>query len=229
MTTRPRRQRWEPDARRQQILSCAVRLFGERGYEDVSTAEVAAAAGVARGLVNHYFGTKKELYLDVVRVLATIPDDVLDLTRAGDLAGRVDRAVTWFLDAVARLAEPWVTAIGGATTGPGPGAEVAEVIAEADEGTIDAILRLAHDPDAGGPPPPPGSGSAELRAALRAYVAFARRGAVEWLVRGSLSREQTHALLARTLVTLLSEIVPALAAETAESAPVRIRRSRPAS
>jgi len=209
MTARPRRQRWEPDARREQILSCAVRLFGERGYEEVSTAEVAAAAGVVRGLVNHYFGTKKELYLDVVRVLVTIPDDVLDLTRRGDLAGRVDSAVTWFLDAVARHARPWLTAIGASGAGTGP--DVAEVIAEADEATIDAILRVAHDPDGGGPPPPPGAGSAELRAALRAYVSFARSGAVEWLVRGSLSREQAHTLLAQTLVTLLSETVPTLA------------------
>src|SRR5690242_17748597 len=68
------RRRLEPDARRAQILSVAVRLFGERGYAGVSTGDVARGAGVARGLVNHYFGTKKELYLEVIRLMLTVPE-----------------------------------------------------------------------------------------------------------------------------------------------------------
>jgi AcrR family transcriptional regulator len=54
-----RRRRLEPDARREQILSVAIRLFGSKPYAEVSTTDVARDAGVARGLVNHYFGTKR--------------------------------------------------------------------------------------------------------------------------------------------------------------------------
>src|SRR3982751_2655143 len=77
------RRRLEPDARRAQILSVAVRLFGERGWADVSTTDVAREAGVARGLVNHYFGTKKDLYLEVIRVMLTVPPGALAGLPAG--------------------------------------------------------------------------------------------------------------------------------------------------
>jgi AcrR family transcriptional regulator len=70
---RTTRRRLEPDERREQILRCAIRLFGERPYANVSTTEITAEAGVARGLVNHYFGTKRELYLVVVRRMRAFP------------------------------------------------------------------------------------------------------------------------------------------------------------
>lgn len=65
----PRWQRLTHDERRAQILDCARRLFSERQYDAVSTIEVAREAGVTRGLLHHYFGTKRELYLEVVRTL----------------------------------------------------------------------------------------------------------------------------------------------------------------
>ena len=71
--TAVRRRRLSPDQRREQILVAAERLFAERPYVDVSTTELAAAAGVARGLLNHYFGDKRALYLEVVRRAALLP------------------------------------------------------------------------------------------------------------------------------------------------------------
>src|SRR5207253_3037464 len=47
--------------RRARVLAEATRLFSERGYAAVSTADIAAAAGVAEGNVFHYFGSKPEL------------------------------------------------------------------------------------------------------------------------------------------------------------------------
>lgn len=210
MTDRGPRRRLEPDARREQILGCAVRLFGQRSYEEVSTAEVAGSAGVARGLVHHYFGTKKQLYLEVVRVLVTVPEAALDAVGRGDLDHRVDEAVTWFLDTVSRHAEPWLAAIGA--SGPSRNPDVAAVIAQADEDTVSVILRLAGEET---------SDDEEMRAALRAYVSFARTGAVEWLVRGSLTKWQVHTLLSRTLVGLLSDTIATV--RSAGPTPVRSR------
>ncbi|MET9969370.1 helix-turn-helix domain-containing protein, partial [Streptomyces sp. NPDC006356] len=53
------RRRMEPDARRAEILGVARRLFGANGYATVSTSDIAAEAGVARALINHYFGGKR--------------------------------------------------------------------------------------------------------------------------------------------------------------------------
>lgn len=49
-----------PDSR-ERILESALRLFSRRGYEEASVAEVAADAGVSKGLVYHYFDTKRDL------------------------------------------------------------------------------------------------------------------------------------------------------------------------
>lgn len=52
--------------RRGQLVAVALELFVERGVENVSVAEVAARAGVANGLVYHYFSTKDELLMAVL-------------------------------------------------------------------------------------------------------------------------------------------------------------------
>ena len=57
--------------RREQIITCAMRLF-EKGYSEVSIGDIADAAGIARPLIHHYFGTKRDLYLEVVRRLSHI-------------------------------------------------------------------------------------------------------------------------------------------------------------
>ena len=46
-----------PD-RREQILAAAVRVFAERGYAATRISDIAAEAGVAYGLVYHYFGSR---------------------------------------------------------------------------------------------------------------------------------------------------------------------------
>lgn len=50
----------EPEKRRQ-ILHAAIRVFAEKGYHGCRIADVAKAAGVAYGLVYHYFQNKDEL------------------------------------------------------------------------------------------------------------------------------------------------------------------------
>ena len=92
---RRQRSRADGDERRRQILAAARRLFSERGYSAVSTTEIAAEAGVARGLINHYFGTKRELYVEVVREMVRfrsqpVPEYVDGTTPQARLE-RVDR------------------------------------------------------------------------------------------------------------------------------------------
>src|SRR5256885_12320779 len=78
-----RRTYLEAEERRAQILRVAAQLFSERNYDAVSTAEVAREAGVARGLVNHYFRTKRELYVAVVRSMHEAPGHPFPAPAAG--------------------------------------------------------------------------------------------------------------------------------------------------
>ena len=46
---------------RARLLTAALRLFGERGYAATSITDLAAAAGVTRGLIRFHFGSKQGL------------------------------------------------------------------------------------------------------------------------------------------------------------------------
>jgi TetR/AcrR family transcriptional regulator, fatty acid metabolism regulator protein len=53
--------------RRRQILDAAVRAFARRGYEATRVGDVATEAGVAYGLVYHYFSSKEQLLETIFR------------------------------------------------------------------------------------------------------------------------------------------------------------------
>jgi AcrR family transcriptional regulator len=51
---------------RAEIADTAMRLFAERGFDRVTVAEVASAAGVSQKTVFNYFPTKEDLFFDEV-------------------------------------------------------------------------------------------------------------------------------------------------------------------
>src|SRR5258708_26954955 len=53
--------------KRQLILAAAVRVFAAQGYEASRVGDVAKEAGVAYGLVYHYFGSKEAVLEAVFR------------------------------------------------------------------------------------------------------------------------------------------------------------------
>jgi TetR/AcrR family transcriptional regulator, fatty acid metabolism regulator protein len=55
------------DAKRRLILDAAVRVFARQGYEASRVGDIATAAGVAYGLVYHYFGSKDAVLEAVFR------------------------------------------------------------------------------------------------------------------------------------------------------------------
>jgi AcrR family transcriptional regulator len=56
----------QKEMRRQQILEAALWLYQATSFEQVSMAQVAREAGVAKGTVYLYFKTKEELFLGVL-------------------------------------------------------------------------------------------------------------------------------------------------------------------
>jgi AcrR family transcriptional regulator len=67
MNTIPRKQPGRPPAGgdqtvRQQLLAGARSLFAQRGYDAVSTRQVAEAAKVNPAMIHYYFGSKEGLY-----------------------------------------------------------------------------------------------------------------------------------------------------------------------
>ena len=62
------------DERREELLRAGVELFSARSYDEVSIDEIAAAVGISRGLLYHYFPSKRDFYVAGLRRAA---DDLL--------------------------------------------------------------------------------------------------------------------------------------------------------
>ncbi len=198
-----RRRRLSHEQRRAEILSVACKLFTRNNFAEVSMEEIASESGVTRGLLNHYFGTKRELYLAVVRYLTRLPPSA----ERGDPDASVDavvaRNVDLFLDNAERNRQFWLALARG--SGFGRDRELERVIAEVEEAYVDRIIEIF-----GGDPQ---WAPLAQRAALRSYGAFALAVSREWLGERRLTREEAHRLLAGTLHAIvaghLSEVAAA--------------------
>jgi AcrR family transcriptional regulator len=56
----------EKSARREALLETGLRLFSANAFDELSMDDVAAEAGVAKGLLYYYFGSKRGYYVAVV-------------------------------------------------------------------------------------------------------------------------------------------------------------------
>jgi len=83
------------DERRERILHAAQHLFAERGYEGTSAEAIAARAGVAKGLVFHYFGSKADLYLAAVADAAARLSAVFFAREDGPQPDLFQRLMNW--------------------------------------------------------------------------------------------------------------------------------------
>lgn len=63
------------EARYRQLLNAALKIFARDGIDGASVADIAEAAGVAKGSVYLYFDSKEALAGDLVRHIFTYADD----------------------------------------------------------------------------------------------------------------------------------------------------------
>ncbi len=178
--------------REDRILAAATRLFRARPYEDVSLDAVADEAGVARGLINHYFGTKRGVYLEVVREVTSVESfPVPDYVQGATPRARLLESLDAWLDLIERDREVWEMSLRAATS-MGDG-EIAAIIEEAREETarrLVAVLGLG----------PVGEITDETLATVRAWAGFGEAVVVQWLQYDRITREQAHDLIVDTIM-----------------------------
>ena len=92
------RQAERREATARAVLEAATRRFGEAGFEAVTVDEIAAAAGVAKGAVYHYFPSKEALFEAVLeRTSAELAERIRGRMRARDgLAAIAEGARLYF-------------------------------------------------------------------------------------------------------------------------------------
>ena len=199
----PRWNRLEHDERRSQILAAAAKLFSERHYASVSTKDIADAAGVARGLLHHYFGSKRDLYLEVAREMLRVPTLPLLVDADGSREEIWASSVDGWLDLMEANRETWLTATRAGETGDDP--QLREILDEASEIVVERVLEALGL--AGDDAPP------ALRAVVRSFGGLAQEATREWLERGRLNRAQVRILLVGIMPLIARELLPDIVSE----------------
>jgi len=166
------------DERRAQLLALGLSIFSERSYDEVSIDEIARAAGVSKGLLYHYFPTKRDFYVAALRATAK---ELLDTTLASHAEGSVDERVrkglATYLDFVERRGNAYVALMRG---GIGSDPEVAAVLEETRIAFLGRIMAEL----------PPGVESQLVRTALRGWIGFVEAASIDWVARRSVPLAQ---------------------------------------
>ena len=161
------------------MLDAANDLFAERGYEEVSVEDIARSAGVTRGLVHHYFGGRKEVYVALLERLGAVREETLRPPVGRSARARVADSVSRWLD--------WTEANRTMYLGTiAPGEDIADpdvrrVVGELVRRAV-ALLATFHADIA--------KDSPRLRYALECWTGLNRAATRRWL-RGEATREAT--------------------------------------
>lgn len=101
----------QKEERRKAILMAALTLFVEKGYYDTKIADIASAVPMSVGLMFHYFESKEELLLEVVKMGAEGTKSV-SRSATPEMMSKItpDLYLTGFLKQMFEYAksEPWV-------------------------------------------------------------------------------------------------------------------------
>jgi TetR/AcrR family transcriptional regulator len=88
------------DDKRGQLLHACADLFARQGYDRTSINDIAAACGVSKALVYHYYPNKEQLLVDIIRRhLADLVETVEAAVRRSSEAGRLRAIIHALLDA----------------------------------------------------------------------------------------------------------------------------------
>ncbi|MEV0095312.1 TetR/AcrR family transcriptional regulator [Streptomyces sp. NPDC050738] len=193
MTTGVRR-RMGVEERRQQLISVALELFSHRSPDDVSIDEIAAAAGISRPLVYHYFPGKQSLYEAALRRAADELAERFVESREGPLGARLLRVMGRFFDFVEEHGPGFSALMRG---GPAVGSSTTNAMI--DEVRNAAYLQILSHLETQEPP-------ARLQLVVRSWVSLAESTALIWLdgrriPRGELELQLVHDFAALAAVS----------------------------
>jgi AcrR family transcriptional regulator len=201
------RVRLDSEERRELLLAAGARLLSHHAHDEVSIEDIAAAAGVSKGLLYHYFPTKKDFILAAIergqRQLAARlrPDPNLEPE------ARLDASLEAFLDYVEENAAAFRAIFRGGDADVEIMAALEAGRAEQMATLMDALAGWEHSPVSTDPSP-------ALETAVQGWLFFVEGAVLHWLEHRGLDRRQLVALLKTALVG-------ALMAAAAGGAPTR--------
>jgi len=196
-----RRVRLETDQRRAQLLELAKAQFSARAYDDVSIDDLAREAKISKGLLYHYFPTKRDLYVaglseianELVAAIEAVPQDLPPIDR-------VHHGLDAYLDHISRHSRAFVSLMRG---GIGSDPEVAEVVESVRSRLFQRFLT--------GPPFTNAfTGDARFEIAVRGWIGFVEAATIDWCSNPRLSKLELRELLTQILLEIMRVVAPAV-------------------
>ena len=179
------RRRMGVEERRQQLIGVALDLFSHRSPDEVSIDEIAAAAGISRPLVYHYFPGKLSLY---EAALQRASDDLAGrfvVAEEGSLGSRLLRVMARFFDFVDDHGPGFAALMRG---GPAVGSSTTNALVDGVRQA--AYLQILSHMKVEQPP-------ARLELMVRSWISLVESTALIWLdgrriPRADLERQLVH-------------------------------------
>ena len=187
----PRAARLPVDERRSRLLELGLELFSRRAYDDISTDDIATAAGVSKGLLYHYFAGKRGYYEATIAEVARRVSEAATLEAELPLLVAVPRALQRFVAFVSDNAVMYRAMLRG---GVGADDQVQRIVEGVRQGVCRDVLARAGVAEPG----------PRLRSALYGWVGLAEATTLDWV---SHERDQPARAIVAALVDAFMKLV----------------------
>jgi AcrR family transcriptional regulator len=169
--------RLQVDERRRQLIEAGRALFAEHSFEEISMREIAAAAGISKPLLYHYFPSKIELFKAAVGEQAAELQRLIEPAGEGTAFDQLNRSLDAYLGWIEANSQAWVKLMRSAATLP----EAQELIESFRTRTLE---KMVHRLTGRRKPRP------ALRNALNGWLGYIDAAILDWVQHGDLRREQ---------------------------------------
>src|SRR3954468_18331790 len=196
---RPRRVRLDNDERRAQLLALARSAFSDRSYDDVSIDDIAREAKISKGLLYHYFPTKRDLYVAGLREIAEeLIERCTNIQPDLPPIERVRTGLDAYLDHISQHARAYVSLMRG---GIGSDPEVATAVEGVRKRPTDNFLEQTPFAAMLG-------GDVRFQTAVRGWIGFVEGATIDWCANQRMPREDLRELLTQILFAIITTVAP---------------------
>jgi AcrR family transcriptional regulator len=192
------------ERRIERILTASQRLFSTRAYDEIAIEDLASAAGMSKGLLYHYFESKRDLYV------ATVAHVLKQMAHFTDLSPDLHAGLSQMLSLFEQSPGLAKLVLRG---GLGVDGEVERLL---DVYRQQQLVRLSRDLGSlggGADTSPDASSQALVMLGLRGWLGLLDEVCLHWVQQPDVTREQVvrfleqslHAIVAATTSPLVSD------------------------
>jgi len=188
-----KRVRLSREARIQHILAVSQRLFSTHAYDAIAIEDIAAEVGMSKGLLYHYFASKRDLYLATLRHVLAQMMQFTDIR--SDLHSGLSETLSMF-EQYPGLAKMVLRA------GIGSDDEVDVLLATYRQQQLDRVYHGLGFSDS----------HPLVLLGLQGWLSLLEEVCMQWVLRPDVTREQVVLLLEQSLQAILTSAASAVPA-----------------